>query len=116
MQKSRNLEVQKMLDDLKAFDHKKYLIMERLRQMVFVQYPKTDERLMYGGIMFSLQEDFGGIFVSKNHVSFEFGSGYKMLDPNGMLEGVGKLRRHLKIKYISDINTKNLAFFIAQAV
>ncbi len=37
---------------------------------------------MYGGIMFSLDDDFGGIFVRKNHISFEFGNGFAMDDPD----------------------------------
>ena len=27
---------------------------------------------MYGGIMFSLGSDWGGIFLRKNHISFEY--------------------------------------------
>ncbi len=44
--------------------------------------------------MFSLDEDFGGLFVRKRHISFEFGKGFLMDDPNKILEGKGKYRRH----------------------
>lgn len=37
---------------------------------------------MYGGIMFSPGDDFGGLFVYKNHVSFEFGNGAKFVAPH----------------------------------
>jgi hypothetical protein len=75
-----------------------------------------DESMMYGGIMFSLDEDFGGIFVRKNHISFEFGNGYTMKDPDKLLEGTGKFRRHLKIIAFSDIEDKKVEFFVRQAV
>ena len=47
-------------------------------------------------------------------MSFEFGEGYKMNDPENLLEGVGKFRRHLKIKNIENITDKNVKFFIEQ--
>ena len=39
-----------------------------------------------------------------------------MKDPNKLLEGKGKYRRHLKIKCKEDIEHKDVAFFVKQAV
>jgi len=72
--------------------------------------------MMYGGIMFSLEDDFGGLFVRKNHVSFEFGSGVTMDDPDNILEGIGKFRRHLKIRSLADIKDKKVEFFVEQSM
>ncbi len=69
---------------------------------------------MYGGIMFSLDGDLGGLFVRKNHISFEFTEGFLMNDPKGMLEGKGKYRRHLKIRTLADIANKDVEFFVKQ--
>ena len=91
-----------------------YNIMQKLRETVLEIHPKTDERIMYGGIMFALDDDFGGIFASKNHVSFEFGKGFLLDDPDKLLEGKGKFRRHLKIRTLSDIDVKKVAFFVKQ--
>ncbi len=71
---------------------------------------------MYGGIMFSIEDDFGGIFVRKNHVSFEFSSGSQMDDPNNILEGTGQFRRHLKIRSMADIDAKIVKFFVKQSL
>ncbi|MDX1700014.1 MAG: DUF1801 domain-containing protein, partial [Melioribacteraceae bacterium] len=76
----------------------------------------TEEKMMYGGIMFSLTEDYAGIFARKNHVSFEFGNGFKMNDPNKVLEGGGKYRRYLKLRSLTDIKDKEVEFFVEQAV
>ena len=70
---------------------------------------------MYGGIMFSQLKDFGGVFVYKNHISFEFSDGYRFDDATKLLQGSGKYRRHLKIKSRADIEIKKVYFFVKQA-
>jgi len=67
--------------------------------------------------MFSLEErDIGGIFASKKHVSFEFGNGSSLDDPNGVLEGTGKSRRHLKLTSLTDVREKNVKHFVLQTL
>lgn len=116
MKKSNDEKVQYFLDEIKVKNEGQFKILQKLREIVFKTYPKTNERIMYGGIMFSLIEDFGGIFLSKNHISFEFGKGYVMKDPKNLLEGTGKFRRHLKIKSIEDIKNKDVDLYIKQIV
>ena len=116
MDKSKNEQVQKFLEDISMIDPEKFKILEKLRRIVFSNYPKTNERIMYGGIMFSLKADFGGLFVRKNHISFEFGFGVYMDDLHNILEGTGKLRRHIKIRSFADIDDKKVDFFVKQAL
>ena len=116
MKKSKNEQVQKFLEDILMFDSEKFEILQKLREIVFSNYPKTNERIMYGGIMFSLEDDFGGLFVRKNHVSFEFVSGACMKDPDKILEGTGRFRRHLKIRSVADIKDKKVNFFVKQSL
>jgi len=111
---STNPKIQTFLDQTMLRDHTKYEVLDALRQKVFEQYPNVEERMMYGGIIFSLTEDFGGVFVYKNHVSLEFSYGYKLNDPDQLLEGGGKFRRHLKLKSLADIVTKKVDFFVKQ--
>ena len=113
---AKNERVQKFLEDIKMFDSEKFEILQKLRKIVFSNYPKTNERIMYGGIMFSLEDDFGGLFVRKKHISFEFGSGAYMNDPDKILEGTGKHRRHLKIRSLADIEDKKVDFFLKQSL
>jgi len=115
MKESKNKQVQNFLEEIMMIDDEKYSIMQELRGIVFKIYKETSERMMYGGIMFSIVDDFGGIFIRKNHISFEFGNGFKMNDPKKSLEGTGKFRRHLKILSLSDINEKKVDFFVKQA-
>jgi len=116
MQKSKNQAVQNFIENLKNSDFEKFEILQKLRKIVFEISSKVQERMMYGGIMFSVSDkDFGGIFVYKNHISFEFTQGFAMKDPEKILEGKGQFRRHLKLKSLKDIKNKNVKFFIEQA-
>ena len=115
MQKSKNEQVEKHLEDLMLLNEEQYTIIQKLRDIVFMIHPNTNERIMYGGIMFSLDDDFGGIFTRKSHISFEFGQGFLFDDPERLLEGNGKFRRHLKIRSLSDIDAKKVSFFVKQS-
>jgi len=90
-------QINRFLEELKEKDFDKYKVLVWLRDLVLELYPNVTETFKYGGIMFSLNDNFGGLFVSKKHVSFEFSYGHK-LSSELKLEGSGKYRRHLKLK------------------
>ncbi|MDN3643332.1 DUF1801 domain-containing protein [Lutimonas halocynthiae] len=106
--------VQEFLDALVLTDPQKHGIVMQLRAKVKHLEPAIQERMMYGGIMLSLEEDLGGIFVYKNHVSLEFGQGYRFDDPDGILQGGGKYRRHVKIKTSQDLAFIKIDSFLNQ--
>ena len=115
--KSKNEKVLKFLNELKFMDSEKFDTLIALRKIVYEYHAKAEEKFMYGGILFLLNnEAYSGLFVRKNHISLEFGTGFKMKDPTKLLEGKGKFSRHLKIKCKEDIEDKNVAFFVKQAV
>ncbi|MEE9454329.1 MAG: DUF1801 domain-containing protein [Paracoccaceae bacterium] len=117
MQKSKDERVQAFLDGMRDMDGQKHQILQDARAIVFAAAPDTQERFIYGGIMFNHNsEDFGGVFASKKHVSFEFGQGFLLQDPEGLLEGGGKFRRHLKLRSVKDVTGKATAGFVKQAV
>ena len=116
MKESANKRVQAFIDRLERTDPVKHQIIEAARKLVYNNYPKASERIMYGGILFCLEEDFGGVFAYKNHVSFEFSIGFKFTDPDHLLEGKGQFRRHLKMKSLQEVETKMLDFFVKQAL
>ncbi len=82
--------------------------------------PGAGRRSMYGGIVFESEAGnpktlVCGHFVYKNHVSLEFSNGYKLRDPNGVLEGKGKYRRHIKLTRRDDVDDKSVRSMIEQA-
>ncbi|ELY93551.1 hypothetical protein C482_19174 [Natrialba chahannaoensis JCM 10990] len=116
MIESADPEVQTFIEDVCATDGELYEVLEALRDLVFDIYPAVDERMMYGGIMFSLEDDFGAVFVHTEHVTFEFTDGVQLPDPNGLLEGTGERRRHLKFETLADIEANDTTFYVERAV
>ena len=108
-----NDQIDNFLEEIREQDFDKYEILTRLRDIVIEMYPSVSEIFKYGGIMFSLNDDFGGLFVSKNYVSFEFTYGYK-LTSELKLEGNGKYRRHLKIKTLDDTLDEGIKILLGQ--
>lgn len=89
--------------------------------MILEMRPEIGRRAMYGGVVFELEPGTHstlvcGHFINKSHVSVEFSQGYQLKDPDGLLEGKGKFRRHLKLRSLDDIESKKLAFFLKQVL
>jgi hypothetical protein len=117
MRKPKDEEIQNFLNGIELVDGEKYNSLIEIREIVFETYPEAKEKIMYGGIVFFLNNDlFSGIFVNKNHITIEFSNGYLMKDPYNRLEGKGKYRRHLKIIKREDVLSKETAVFVKQAV
>ena len=106
--------VDNFVEGTRMLSEDKYQIIMELRKKVAKINPDVKERMMYGGIMFSLAEDLGGIFAYTKHVSFEFGLGFKFRDPDHLLLGKGKFRRHLKIETMNDQAFAKADFYITQ--
>jgi len=106
--------VDNFVEGTRMLSEDKYQIIMELRKKVAKINSDVKERMMYGGIMFSLAEDLGGIFAYTNHISVEFGLGFKFRDPDHLLLGKGKFRRHLKIETMNDQSFVKADFYIIQ--
>jgi hypothetical protein len=113
---SKPSSVESFFSDLGLIDFEKQQIALALRQEILELAKAAEERIMYGGVLYYLEDSFCGIFSYKTHVSLEFSEGYKLQDPEGRLEGSGKFRRHLKFKQLADVKTKQPAAYIKQAI
>ena len=88
----------------------------RVRSLFLEACPGLTEAVKYGGIVFLKNGGLiGGVFAYKEHVSVEFSQGSSFPDPDSMLEGKGKYRRHIKLHDLDDIEARNLAGFIGLA-
>lgn len=104
----------KFLSELKAYDKEKYAIVKELRDII-LKVSEVNEEIKYGGLLYSKNKPFTGLFVSKKHVSMEFSNGAQFDDTNQLLLGTGKYRRHLKFTSASDINKSAVENFLKQA-
>ena len=78
---------------------------EALKSFIKELFPRIEEVKKYGGTLYNAEgkEHFCGVFSYKAHVSIEFSNGYQLKDPNNLLQGTGKFRRHLKFKNDNEI-------------
>lgn len=102
-------------------DQVKTVIRDVLTEQLLKRVPDANLRAMYGGTVFELERNtpasrIGGVFASTNHVSLEFSKGASLDDPHGVLEGTGKLRRHIKLRALSDINEKRCYHYLDLAI
>ena len=51
---SKNEKVQNFLNDLHAVDEKMFDLIAEMRNIIFKTYAQVQEKMMYGGIIFSL--------------------------------------------------------------
>ncbi len=105
--------IDQYMDDLQRSNPDHYELVQQLRQIALAVAPDTSERIMYGGIMIAGPTDFCGFFWSKKHVSIEFSRGCDLTDVNGVLEGTGKIRRHIKVRDLGDLETKHVGDYSA---
>jgi hypothetical protein len=111
-----NREIEKLLQDFELVNPPLVLIIRSLRKIVRKIAADSKEKIMYGGIIYSIPERmFCGLFLRKNHISVEFDLGYLLNDEDKYLEGKGKYRRHLKIHNKEEIIIKKVEKFIKES-
>lgn len=107
--------VQSLLEETRLLGEGQFEIVQAVRSLIHDQFPSVQEEVKYGGILFSSGVQFCGVFAYQEHVSVEFGHGAKIKDNQGLLEGAGKGRRHIKLRDIADIHGKQLATYLELA-
>jgi hypothetical protein len=104
------------MDDLRQADADRAALVERLRRLILGVNPKVTEAIKYGGILFSAGPPFCGVFSYTDHVSLEFARGAELPDPHRVLEGEGKLRRHIKLRAAPELFSKNVKAYVELGV
>ena len=107
--------VSKLLDDIRLLDEQRRQLVQMLRQAVLDLDPAITEEVKYGGLLFSAGKPFCGIFSYSKHVTLEFGDGAALPDPHGVLEGEGKLRRHIKLYSEQDLSARHVREYLQLA-
>jgi len=110
-------DVNEFLQDLRFVSLERYELICAIQKLFNQSNPSLTEGIKYGGLTFSTSKGLiGGIFSYKEHVSIEFSEGADFPDPNGVLEGGGKRRRHIKLRTLKEIDDKSVIFFIQEAL
>ncbi len=110
-------QIEGFIHDLDMYSAEHARIVEEVRDIYSTIQPDIGEKFIYGGIGFFIDgRHVGGVYGNKKHVSIVFSRGNELSDPNGLLEGNGKYRRHLKAVVHNDVAAKAVRFFVAQVV
>lgn len=101
-------------------DAEKQSLIELLDTLVMAAVPKAIKVAKYGGTLYTLKPDekegqFSDVFPYKAHVQLSFAQGASLDDPEGLLEGGGKYRRHLTFKNLEDVDAKIIKRFCKAA-
>ena len=108
--------VEAHMRDIQEHSFEFYDMVVRIRSLFLETCPGLTEAVKYGGIVFLKEKELvGGIFVYKEHLSVEFSQGTSFHDPDAILEGKGKYRRHIKLHGLEEVEEKRVADMIAQA-
>lgn len=111
------IKIGEFLKDIQLQSQEKFEILTSIRKIFHDANSSLVEDIKYGGLVFNLSNTLmGGIYVYENHISIEFSFGAELPDPDKVLEGKGKKRRHIKIHAIQDVEKKNVEYFIKNSV
>jgi hypothetical protein len=80
-------------------------IMETLRELIHKNVDQVTEEFKWSRPVFKKVKDFAYLQANKNHVNLGFYSHFEQLpDPNNLLQGSGKMMRHIKIKSVAELD------------
>ncbi|NEA22294.1 DUF1801 domain-containing protein [Actinomadura bangladeshensis] len=91
-------------------------ILGALRALMAEGAPDAAECLTYGSPAWRGRKVLAVISQSKTHLTFAFERGAEFEDRHGLLAGVGKKTRHVKIKTLEGVDEEALRDYITQAV
>lgn len=78
-------------------------ILKSLRGLIQETVPNAEEQYKWSRPVYATNKPFCYLVSSKKYVTLGFNNYTNIKDPNNLLEGSGKLMRHIKIKTIDDI-------------
>jgi hypothetical protein len=92
------------------------VIVSMLRELMREMAPDVNEVMSYGIPAFKRKHVLAVISPTKKGITFAFSRGAEFEDRYGLLEGVGKVSKHVKIKSVEAVNKEALKYYIKQAL
>ena len=89
---------------------------EFLRQLMRECAPDAREVISYGIPAWRRNRVLAVISPTRAHLTFALERGAEIEDSFGLLEGAGKVSKHVKVKRVTDINQEALRNYIRQAL
>ena len=100
---------QKVLPDHQA-------LLRRLRRLMHEVAPGAKGTFSYGMPVWKASGIVAWMIPTRKDITLGFTRGRQFEDRYGLLRGVGKSARHIKLKKIQDVQKKVLAYYVKQAL
>jgi uncharacterized protein YdhG (YjbR/CyaY superfamily) len=91
-------------------------IVALLRMMMRECAPGAREEISYGILMWKQKRALAVVSPTKKDITFAFSRGAKFEDKFDLLQGVGRVSKHVKINNVKDAPKAALKYYIKQAV
>jgi hypothetical protein len=91
-------------------------IVRALRSLMKECAPNAKEGISYGIPVFKGRRILAVISPTKKGITFAFSRGAEFEDKYGLLEGVGKVSKNVRIRHVKDMNNAALRYYIKQAL
>lgn len=108
---------------IEGFPEEMKIITRSTRQLILSTFPKVVEvvwakqkNIGYGIGPKKKTEHFCYIMPASKHVNLGFNYGAELDDPKCLLEGTGKLFRHIKIRKLSDLENPDLGAILLLSI
>ena len=91
-------------------------IVAKLRELMKAYQPEITELMSYGIPCYRSRRIVAVISPTKKDITLSFSRGAQFADKYGLLRGVGKSSKHLKLKSLADVKTTVLRYYVKQAL
>lgn len=91
-------------------------IVETIRELMRECAPDASEVMSYGIPTYRGMRGLAVISPTKQGITFAFSRGASFEDRYGLLEGVGKVSKNVRMKSLKDVNKPALRYYIKQAL
>jgi hypothetical protein len=91
-------------------------VVAEIRALMKEYAPDAQEIISYGIPAYRVKRIIAVISPTKKDITFAFSRGAEFEDRYGLLQGVGKVSKHVKLKNLADMNIEALRYYIQQAL
>ena len=91
-------------------------IVDELRTVMREHAPDAREVISYGVPMYKRKRTLAVISPTKEGITFAFSRGAGFEEKFGLLEGVGKVSKNVRMKNLKEMNRAALRYYIKQAL
>jgi hypothetical protein len=104
----------RVLDYINSAPSPQKEIMYKIRELIYKVVPDAEEAFKWGSPAFSRIKAICYMATFKKHVTFAFYDGRMLKDPDRILEGTGKMMKHIKLRKLEDIDEEQLSKWIIE--